>query len=87
MLDADGVLALEAPVCIVMAEHDWNSWETYARDACDAHSRAYRYGASYHVIPGADRRLMLGKGDLQSFHPAAEKALQTWLKKLCPPSA
>jgi hypothetical protein len=83
MLDEKAVLALEAPVCIVMAEHDWNPWETFGRAACDAHSRAYRHGAQYHVVPGADRRLLLGKGDLQTFHPLAEQTLQNWLRQLC----
>lgn len=86
MLDDDAILAIEAPVCIVMAEHDWNPWERFGRAACDAHNRSYRYGAQYHIVPGVDRRLMLGKGDLQTFHPLAERALHTWLRQLCPPS-
>jgi len=86
MLDDKAILAIEAPVCIVMAEHDWNPWERFGRAACEAHRQAYRHGAQFHVVPGVDRRLMLGKGDLQTFHPLAERALQNWLRQLCPPS-
>lgn len=86
MLDDKAILAIEAPVCIVMAEHDWNPWERFGRAASAAHSQAYRHGAQFHVVPGVDRRLMLGKGDLQTFHPLAERALQNWLRQLCPPS-
>lgn len=86
MLDGEAILALEAPVCIIMAEHDWNPWERFGRDACETHNQAYRHGAEYYVVPGADRRLLLGKGDLQTFHPLAEQALRRWLQKLCPAS-
>ncbi len=76
MLDPDAVLAIQAPLQIVMGEDDWNPWATYAEETCRAHNMAYRHGASYYVAAHADRDVT---DEQQAFHPGARKAIQDWL--------
>jgi uncharacterized protein len=82
MLDARAILAIDAPVQVVLGQRDWNDWSSYAREACAAHNQVYPHGASYYVAPDADRRLMIGEGSQRQFHHGAERIMRDWLLSL-----
>lgn len=83
LLDQDSIVAVEAPVLVVMADSDFNPCSIYAEEACKAHSVAYKYGAQYYIAESADRMLAeLGTG--ASFHRGARKIMQDWLRNIHP---
>lgn len=84
LLNESDILAIEAPVRIVMNEEDWNSWEIYGDAACSAHNRAYKHGATFYVARKNDRAVRDAEGNL--FHSGARKALTDWLKSAHPTS-
>jgi alpha-beta hydrolase superfamily lysophospholipase len=81
MLDEESVLAIETRIMILVGRHDWNPSQTYAEAASKAHNRAYKHGASYHIIPDADRKL-LQDTDPPALHPQALSLITDWLKQL-----
>ncbi len=84
MLDARAVEAIDTRVLIVVGEKDWNPWQEYAEAACNAHNQAYTHGASYHIIPNADRKLLVSI-EPPTLHPQALAVMADWLQQLCPP--
>jgi hypothetical protein len=84
VLDDQAILAIEAPVQIIMSEDDWAPWPTYAVAACEAHSAAYKYGASYYIAKSLDGSPLDLNDVEQSFHPGARKVMLTWLKNTRP---
>lgn len=87
MLDVDSILAINSRIQIIMGDQDWNPWTQYARAACAAHKLAYRHGADYYVVPGADRSMIQKQGQEPTLPPEAEAVMHNWLKQLCPTSA
>jgi hypothetical protein len=83
MLDEEDILAIDTRVQIVIGEEDWNPWETYGEAACEAHNRAYRHGASFYLIPGADRKLVQTDERGGYLHPEAAGVIKYWLQSLC----
>lgn len=81
MLDEHAVLAIDAPVQILLGTEDWIDPEAYALRPCIAHKSAYTYGASYYVAPNANRLLLVGPEQDQTFHPSARQAMHDWLSK------
>ena len=81
MLEDIAVVAIDAPLRILMSETDWNPWQQYARDAAAAHDKAYRLGAQFYVVPNADRKLI--DDNTRSLPPAARSILTDWLQGLC----
>lgn len=82
MLDEQAVLALETRLRIVMGEHDWNPWQRYGEAACSVHNRSYHHGASFALIPEADRKLMRLDGEKPVLHPQAVETITHWLQTL-----
>lgn len=83
MLDDKAVLAVDTRLYILMSDQDWNPWGQYAQTACQAHRAAYKHGAAYKVVSGADRKLMCNDGHEEHLHPQAGLVLADWLKQLC----
>jgi len=83
MLDEAAITAIDAPVHIVMGQHDWNPWQKYGKAACDAHNAAYRHGASFYVAPFADRTLRLSSSVPPVFHAGIKTVMRDWLLELC----
>ncbi len=83
LLDQDAILAVEAPVLVVMADSDFNPCSTYAEEACRAHNAAYKYGAQSYIAENADRD-MADVSDGSPFHRGARKIMQDWLKNAHP---
>jgi pimeloyl-ACP methyl ester carboxylesterase len=84
LLDEEAILAVEAPVLIVMSESDFNPCSIFAEGACNAHNAAYKYGAQFFVAENADRTLSdLSETDLP-FHRGARRKMQTWLRNAHP---
>lgn len=86
-LDADAIVALDAPVRIILHEEDWNSWEVYGEAATLAHNRAYRHGAAYYVAPRVDPTPVTAIDELRSLHSGIQKVLRDWLTSAHPNSA
>lgn len=84
LLDQDAILAVEAPVLVVMADSDFNPCSTFAEGACSAHNAAYKYGAQYYIAPNADRDLADLTNAALPFHPGARRVMQDWLKAAHP---
>lgn len=84
LLDEQAILAIEAPLQIIMAEDDWNPWTTYAEAVCTAHNAAYRYGATYYVAKNADRALADLTDPTQDFHRGARQVMEEWLRNAHP---
>lgn len=84
LLDEDAILAVQAPVLILMSDGDFNPASKYAEAACDAHNAAYKYGAQFYIAHNADRDLLEQSGDDGTFHTGARRALQDWLKAAHP---
>lgn len=85
MLDEEQVLAIEAPVHIVVSKNDWNSWQIYAEAASRSHARHYGGHSSFYVAPNTNRRLMYDNGG--TFHRGAEQSIRTWMEQICRISA
>lgn len=85
ILDETAVQAIDSRIQIVVGEHDWNPWQRYAEAACDAHNQTYGRGASFHIVPNADRKLLVNT-DSSTIHPQALAFIYDWLKQLCPAS-
>jgi len=83
LLDQDAILAVEAPVLVVMADSDFNPCSTYAEAACRAHNAAYKFGAQSYIAENADR-MMAELGGGSPFHRGARKIMQDWLKNVHP---
>ncbi len=79
MLDAEQVLAVDAPLQIISSDKDWHDWEVYAKAASEAHDQAYSHGAFYYVAPEASRFLADAYGEL---HSGAQVVIQNWLTTL-----
>lgn len=86
MLDETEVLAIDAPVQIISGEHDWNPHQSFVEGAAQIHNKTYAHGATFHIIPGADRKLLITQNDSPTLHPAALTHIHDWLTKLCPTS-
>ena len=86
MLNVDSILAVDTRIQIVMGNLDWNPWQQYARAACAAHKLAYKHGADYYVVPGADRSIIHKNGHHYSLPLEAEAVIRNWLTILCPTS-
>ena len=84
MLDEKQILKLNVPLHIVASKNDWNPWQTYARQASEAHLRTHGLLSSYYVAPNTNRRLMYSNGG--TFHNGAAVSIQEWLVKVCPNS-
>ncbi|MDL1902110.1 hypothetical protein FBR02_15240 [Anaerolineae bacterium CFX9] len=82
-LDETAILAIDAPVHIVMSADDWNDPARYATAAANAHNASYPHGATYAVVPGADRLLLDEHGSL---YPEAREAVSDWLNDILHPS-
>jgi pimeloyl-ACP methyl ester carboxylesterase len=75
MLDAERVLAINAPLHIVQGGQDWRTPEVYARKAAEHHAHAYTYTPSFYVAEQADRLLTIGG----NFDLGAVHTIQDWL--------
>jgi hypothetical protein len=84
MLNENDILALNTRLHIVAGQEDWNSPDVYAVAAAEAHSSAYRYGASAYIAPRADRMLLTHD---EVLHNGARKAMRDWLKRIQRPSS
>jgi uncharacterized protein len=82
MLDAETVLAIGTRLQVIVGQKDWHPWQEYAREVCEAHNAAYKYGASYYVAPYGDRALRDIRDQGDSFHTGAANALRDWLTNL-----
>lgn len=78
-LDDQEILALDTRIKIVMSPEDWNAPQVYGEAASQAHSRAYRHGASFTLTDGGDRLLMTASSTL---YPDARKVIGDWLNSL-----
>lgn len=86
MLNDTEVLAIDTQTLILMGEQDWNPAAIYGDAASAAHRKAYRHGAAFRLICGADRLLMSLNSGGSSLHPDARKAIGSWLNSLTHPS-
>ncbi|QPC82299.1 hypothetical protein G4Y79_21860 [Phototrophicus methaneseepsis] len=84
MLDEKAITALQLPVYIVMSKNDWNDWQTYGRDAAEAHALKTGYDTQHYVAPNTNRQVLYANGG--TFHRGAEKAITDWLDMICPDS-
>jgi len=84
LLDEEAILAIEAPLHIIMSDNDWNPWDKYAEAACAAHNAAYSYGATYYVAENSDRTLSDLSDPAQGLHRGARDMLQEWLSEAHP---
>jgi hypothetical protein len=87
MLDEVDILAIDAPLKILLGQEDWNPWKKFAEAVCNAHNDAYKYGASYYIAPHANRMLEDTRFEGEVFHEEAKKVIEDWLKSLTPTSA
>jgi pimeloyl-ACP methyl ester carboxylesterase len=84
LLDDNDILAIDAPIRIIMNEEDWNSWEVYGEAACSAHNRTYKHGATFYVARKNDRAIRDVDGNI--IHSGVRKALRDWLTNTHPTS-
>ncbi len=84
MLDETEVLAIDCAIQILVGEFDWNPSQNFAEGAAKAHKHAYSHGATYHIIPNSDRKLLTSKSESSTLHPEALSHIESWLKQLCP---
>lgn len=85
-LDENAIQVINAPIQIIMGEHDWNPHAQFAKAAAEAHEAKYQLGTRYFIAPDVDRTLMIPIDETQKqFHPQAAATLQNWLETLCPP--
>ena len=82
MLDDTEVLAIDTQTLILLGEEDWNPVAIYGDAASAAHRQAYRHGAAFRLICGADRLLMSLNSGSSTLHPDARKAIGSWLNGL-----
>lgn len=78
MLDTNGIETIDTAVQIIMGEKDWNNWRVHARDTAEHHQAIYSHGASYYVVPDANRLLMANG----QFHHEASDRMRDWLQSL-----
>jgi uncharacterized protein len=57
MLDPQAVLAINAPVQIIVGENDWTPWQLFGKAAAKAHNAAYPHGAAFYLAECADRTM------------------------------
>lgn len=81
-LDETAIIALDTQIHILMSAEDWNDPARYATEAANAHNASYRHGATYTIVPGADRLLL----DDSGLHPEAREAVSDWLNTILHPS-
>ena len=84
LLDEREILAVEAPILVLMSDHDFNPCSTYGEGACKAHNTAYKYGAQYYIASNSDRDLTDLGDPAQPFHKGARRVMQGWLKAVNP---
>lgn len=80
MLDANAIIAIDCAVKIIGGDEKHTPWQQYAEGACQAHRKAYPYGASWFVAHQTDQVLRLSDG---TFHPQGRSEIEAWLKRLC----
>jgi alpha-beta hydrolase superfamily lysophospholipase len=81
MLDEAAIMALDAPVHVVVSKNDWNAWQIYAKGAAEAHAAKHKYRPSFYVATNTDRRLMYTNGT--TFHRGAQASISHWLQQQC----
>lgn len=82
MLNPQAILAVNTRLLVVTGDTDWNDWKIYAREACDAHNKAYGLDAEYYIARNANRMLKVNQGESGPFHFGAEKHITDWLLSL-----
>jgi uncharacterized protein len=58
MLDPQAVLAIDAPVQIIVGENDWTPWKLFGKAAAKAHNTQYKHGAAFYLAEYTDRAMM-----------------------------
>ena len=86
MLDEEAIKAIDTRVQVLVGQDDWNPWQKYGKNACDAHNATYRHGASFYVAPYADRALRDKRRNPPEFHAGVRAVMRDWLLSLCPTS-
>ncbi|MEM9953936.1 MAG: hypothetical protein AAF846_20165 [Chloroflexota bacterium] len=81
MLDEKAVLALDAPLHIIVSKNDWNDWRIYAEKASDTQAEKYGHEPSFYVATNTNRLLMYTSGN--TFHKATETSIKHWLTNTC----
>lgn len=79
LLDKVDILKIKTQIQVIIGEDDWISWQVYGRDACEAHSQSYDYGARFSVAHHADRLLKDTRYEDQRFHIGAKQIISDWL--------
>ncbi|MDZ4766575.1 MAG: alpha/beta hydrolase [Chloroflexota bacterium] len=80
MLDAEAVLAIDAPLQIIASDEAHFPAHEYAEAVCAAHNKAYKqHGAAYHIAHDVDQVLKYADGnpDLD-----ARDAIRAWLERV-----
>lgn len=83
MLDEHAVLAVDAPIGIILGTADWKDPRIYAYNAAHAHKATYKHGAACYVAQEANRRLLVEHNGQLTFHAGAQQIMQEWLSGLC----
>ncbi|NWF71124.1 MAG: alpha/beta hydrolase [Chloroflexi bacterium] len=79
MLDAQAILAVDAPLQIIVGAQDWTPWQLFGKAAAKAHNQMYTHGAAYYVADHADRALMDTRTDI--FCHLAGDVIRAWLNQ------
>ena len=81
MLDPEAVLAIDAPVQIIVGENDWTPWQLFGKAAAKAHNAHYaKHGAAFFLAEYTDRTMMDVRASAPRFNEMVGHTIYEWLK-------
>jgi len=81
MLDPQAILAINAPVQIVVGESDWIPWQLFGKAAAKAHNAHYTHGATFYLAENTDRTMMDVRAHTPRFSEMVGHTIGEWLKR------